>query len=217
AKAVLDLAAEKAGWGQALPKGSGRGVSLQFVFGSYQAHVAEVEVSNEGTVRVGRVVCAVDCGTVVNPDTVQAQIQSGIIFGAPAALYGEITLKNGRVEQTNFDTYQMLRMNEAPAIEVHIVKSAEPPGGMGETMRSSPQPGSACARCRSMCESNGACSAVDDERELRDALALLVDDAEHGLSIGIALLQQEEAIAALQWHNRLDCKRILHLHTMRAY
>ena len=78
-------------------------------------------------------VCAVDCGTVVNPDTVQAQIQSGVIFGATAALYGEITLKNGRVEQTNFDTYQMLRMNEAPAIEVHIVKSAEPPGGMGET------------------------------------------------------------------------------------
>ena len=78
-------------------------------------------------------VCAIDCGTVVNPDTVQAQIQSGIIFGATAALYGEITLKNGRVEQTNFDTYQMLRMNEAPAIEVHIVKSAEPPGGMGET------------------------------------------------------------------------------------
>ncbi len=133
AKAVLDLAAEKAGWGQALPKGSGRGVSLQSVFGSYQAHVAEVEVSKEGTVRVRRVVCAVDCGTVVNPDTVQAQIQSGIIFGATAALHGEITLKNGRVEQTNFDTYQVLRMNEAPAIEVHIVKSAEPPGGMGET------------------------------------------------------------------------------------
>jgi len=133
AKAVLDLAAEKAGWGQALPKGSGRGVSLQFVFGSYLAQVAEVEVSKEGTVRVRRVVCAVDCGTVVNPDTVQAQIQSGIIFGATAALYGEITLKNGRVEQTNFDTYQMLRMNQAPAIEVHIVKSAEPPGGLGES------------------------------------------------------------------------------------
>ena len=133
AKAVLDLAAEKAGWGQALPKGRGRGVSLQFVFGSYMAQVAEVEVSKEGTVRVRRVVCAMDCGTVVNPDTVQAQIQSGIIFGTTAALYGEITLKNGRVEQTNFDTYQMLRMNEAPAIEVHIVKSAEPPGGMGET------------------------------------------------------------------------------------
>jgi isoquinoline 1-oxidoreductase beta subunit len=133
AKAVLDLAAEKAGWGQALPKGSGRGVSLQFVFGSYLAQVAEVEVSKEGTVRVRRVVCAVDCGTVVNPDTVQAQIQSGIIFGATAALYGEITLKNGRVEQTNFDTYQMLRMNEAPTIEVHIVKSAQPPGGLGES------------------------------------------------------------------------------------
>jgi isoquinoline 1-oxidoreductase beta subunit len=133
AKAVLDLAAEKAGWGQALPKGSGRGVSLQFVFGSYLAQVAEVEVSKEGAVRVRRVVCAMDCGTVVNPDTVQAQIQSGIIFGVTAALYGEVTLKNGRVEQTNFDTYQMLRMNEAPAIEVHVVRSTEPPGGMGET------------------------------------------------------------------------------------
>jgi len=133
AKAVLDLAAEKAGWGQVLPKGSGRGFSLQFVFGSYMAQVAEVEVSKEGAVRVRRVVCAMDCGTVVNPDTVQAQIQSGIIFGATAALYGEITLKGGRVEQTNFDTYQMLRMNEAPAIEVHIVRSSEPPGGMGET------------------------------------------------------------------------------------
>ena len=133
AKAVLELAAERAGWGQKLPKGSGRGVSLQFVFGSYEAHVAEVEVAKDGDVRVRRVVCAVDCGTVVNPDTVQAQIQSGIIFGATAALYGKITLKDGRVEQTNFDTYQMLRMNDAPAIEVHIVRSAEPPGGMGET------------------------------------------------------------------------------------
>jgi isoquinoline 1-oxidoreductase beta subunit len=133
ARAVLDLAAEKAGWGQPLPKGTGRGVSLQFAFGSHLAQVAEVEVSKAGEVRVRRVVCAMDCGTVVNPDTVQAQLQSGIIFGATAALYGEITLKNGRVEQTNFDTYQILRMNEAPAIEVHIVKSAEPPGGMGET------------------------------------------------------------------------------------
>jgi len=133
ARAVLDLAAEKAGWGQALPKGSGRGVSLQSAFGSYQAYVAEVEVSKQGTVRVRRVVCAVDCGTVVNPDTVEAQIQSGIMFGATAALYGEISLKSGRVEQSNFDTYQVLRMNEAPAIDFHIVKSAEPPGGMGET------------------------------------------------------------------------------------
>jgi isoquinoline 1-oxidoreductase beta subunit len=132
AKAVLDLAADKAGWGKALPKGTGRGVSLQLAFGSYLAQVAEVEVSTSGAIRVRRVVCAVDCGTAINPDTVQAQIQSGIIFGATAALYGEITLKNGRVEQTNFDTYQMLRMNEAPTIEVHIVQSSEPPGGLGE-------------------------------------------------------------------------------------
>ena len=133
ANAVLDLAAEKAGWGQPLPKGSGRGVSLQFVFGSYLAQVAEVEVAKNGTVRIRRVTCAMDCGTVVNPDTVKAQLMSGITFGATAALYGEITLKNGRVEQTNFDTYQMIRMDEAPVIEVHVVKSAEPPGGMGET------------------------------------------------------------------------------------
>jgi isoquinoline 1-oxidoreductase beta subunit len=132
AKAVLELAAEKAGWGKPLPKGVGRGVSVQFVFATYMAQVAEVEVSRDGAVRVRRVVCAVDCGTVVNPDTVRAQIQSAIIFGITAALYGEITLKDGRVEQTNFDTYQMLRMNEAPAVEVHIVQSSEPPGGMGE-------------------------------------------------------------------------------------
>jgi isoquinoline 1-oxidoreductase beta subunit len=132
AKAVLELAAEKAGWGQPLPERVGRGVSLQFVFASYMAHVAEVEVAKDGTVRVRRVVCAVDCGTVVNPDTVRAQVQSAIIFGITAALHGEITLKNGRVEQSNFDTYQMLRMNEAPAIDVHIVQSVEPPGGMGE-------------------------------------------------------------------------------------
>jgi isoquinoline 1-oxidoreductase beta subunit len=133
AKTVLALAAEKADWGRPLPQRAGRGVSLQFVFGTYMAQVAEVEVSKNGAVRVQRVVCAVDCGAVVNPDTVQAQIQSGIIFGATAALYGEISLKSGRVEQSNFDSYQMIRINEAPAIEVHIVKSLEPPGGMGET------------------------------------------------------------------------------------
>jgi isoquinoline 1-oxidoreductase beta subunit len=136
AKAVLELAAEKAGWGQPLPaKGAarvGRGVSVQFAFATYLAQVAEVEVSRDGAVRLRRVVCAVDCGTVVNPDTVRAQIQSAIMFGITAALYGKITLKDGRVEQANFDTYQILRMNEAPAIEVHIVQSREPPGGMGE-------------------------------------------------------------------------------------
>ena len=132
AKAVLDLAAEKSGWGQPLPERAGRGVSLQTVFETYMAQVAEVEVSKEGAVRVRRVVCAVDCGTVVNPDIVKAQTEGAIIFGITAALYGEITLKNGRVEQANFDTYQMLRINEAPAIEVHIVRSSEPPGGIGE-------------------------------------------------------------------------------------
>src|SRR5712675_1604464 len=132
AKAVLALAAEKAGWGQKLPERIGRGVSLQFVFATYMAQVAEVEVAKDGAVRVRRVVCAVDCGTVVNPDTVRAQIQSAVMFGITAALYGKITLKDGRVEQTNFDSYQILRINEAPAIEVHIVQSAEPPGGMGE-------------------------------------------------------------------------------------
>jgi isoquinoline 1-oxidoreductase beta subunit len=132
AKAVLDLAAEKSGWGQSLPARVGRGIALQFVFASYMSFVAEVEVAKNGAVRIRRVVCAVDCGTVVNPNIVQAQIQSGVIFGITAALYGEITLGNGRIQQSNFDTYQMLRLNEAPAIEVHIVQNSEPPGGMGE-------------------------------------------------------------------------------------
>ena len=133
AKAVLELAAEKAGWGQPLPQRAARGISLQHAFETYMAQVAEVEVSRNGAVRVRRVTCAVDCGTVVNPDTVRAQIQSGIMFGITAALYGNITLKDGRVEQTNFDSYQILRIDEAPVIDVHIVQSREPPGGMGET------------------------------------------------------------------------------------
>jgi isoquinoline 1-oxidoreductase subunit beta len=121
-KAVLDLAAEKAGWGQPLPDRAGRGIALQFAFGSYMAHIAEVEASKDGRVRVRRVVCAVDCGIVVNPDTVRAQIQSASMFGITAALYGKITLKNGRVEQSNFDSYQMLRIDKAPSVEVHIVQ-----------------------------------------------------------------------------------------------
>jgi len=132
AKAVLALAAERAGWGSPLPQGRGRGVSVQSVFGSYMAQIAEVEVSKDGNVRVRRVVCAVDCGTVINPDIVRAQVEGAVNFGITAALYGEITLKGGRVEQSNFDTYQILRMNDAPTIEVHIVESAESPGGMGE-------------------------------------------------------------------------------------
>jgi len=133
ARAVLDLAAEKSGWGQKLPEGIGRGVSLQFAFASYMAQVAEVEVAKNGSVRVRRVTCAVDCGSVVNPDTVRAQLQSAVIFGITAALYGEITLKDGRVEQTNFDSYQVLRIDEAPtAIDVHLVQNTEAPGGIGE-------------------------------------------------------------------------------------
>jgi len=132
AKGVLDLAAEKAGWGKPLPVGVGRGVSVQFAFASYMAQVAEVEVAKDGAVRVRRVVCAVDCGIAVNPDTIRAQIQSAVIFGISAALHGEVTLKSGRVEQSNFHDYTVLRMNEAPAIEVYIVNSTEPPGGMGE-------------------------------------------------------------------------------------
>jgi isoquinoline 1-oxidoreductase beta subunit len=132
AKAVLDLAAEKSGWGGPLPARVGRGVALQFVFASYMAHVAEIEVAKDGRVRVRRVVCAVDCGTAVNPDTIRAQLESAVVFGITAALHGEITIKNGRVEQSNFDSYEMLRIDEAPAIEVHIVHNFEPPGGIGE-------------------------------------------------------------------------------------
>ena len=138
AKAVLDLAAEKAGWGQPLPPRSGRGVALLHAFGSYIAQVAEVAVLPQGDVRVKRVVCAVDCGTIVNPDTVRAQMEGGIVFGVTGALFGEITIKGGRVEQHNFNDYRMLRINEAPVIEVHLVPSTEAPGGVGE-------PGTSCA------------------------------------------------------------------------
>jgi isoquinoline 1-oxidoreductase beta subunit len=132
ARGVLDLAAAKSDWSQALPEGSGRGVALIFGFGSYVAQVAEVDVAKDGRVRVRRVVCAVDCGKAVNPDTIKAQMEGGIIFGITAALYGEITFKDGRVEQGNFDSYQMLRINEAPRIEVFLVESDAAPGGIGE-------------------------------------------------------------------------------------
>ena len=132
ARAVLDLATEKAAWGRPLPEGHGRGVSVQHAFGSYLAQVAEVAVSKEGEVRVHRVICAVDCGMTVNPDTVKAQMEGGIIFGITAALFGEITIKDGRVEQNNFNDYRILRINEAPVVEVYLVKSAESPGGIGE-------------------------------------------------------------------------------------
>jgi isoquinoline 1-oxidoreductase beta subunit len=132
ARAVLELAAKKADWSQQLPAGQGRGVSVILGFGTYLAQVAEVSVDKDGQVRVRRVVCALDCGQTVNPDTIKAQMEGGIIFGITAVLHGEITIKDGRIEQSNFDDYQMLRINEAPVIEVHIVKSNEAPGGIGE-------------------------------------------------------------------------------------
>ncbi|WP_407654608.1 xanthine dehydrogenase family protein molybdopterin-binding subunit [Bradyrhizobium prioriisuperbiae] len=130
---VLTLATDKAGWSRTLPPRRGLGVSVQFAFGSYLSQVAEVEVGTDGSVRVHRLVCAIDCGLTVNPDTVAAQMEGGSIFGLTALLNGAITLKNGRVEQGNFDTYVPMRIDEVPVIETHQVMSAEAPGGIGET------------------------------------------------------------------------------------
>ena len=127
------MAAEKAGWGSPLPRRHGRGVSVQVSFASFIATVAHVEVDENGNVKLHRLTTAVDTGIAVNPDTIMAQLQGGMIFGATAALWGEITIKHGRVEQSNFNDYRMLRIDEAPAIDVHIIKSGEPPGGIGET------------------------------------------------------------------------------------
>jgi len=132
ALAVLELAAEKAGWGEPLLARSGRGIAVQTVFASFMAQVAEVEVSEDGEVKVKRVTCAVDCGVAINPNTIEAQVQSAIVYGLSAALFDEITLKDGRVEQSNFHNYRAPHINEMPLIDVHIVKSHEAPGGMGE-------------------------------------------------------------------------------------
>jgi isoquinoline 1-oxidoreductase beta subunit len=129
---VLKLAAEKAGWGTKTAKGVFRGIAVAESFGSYVAQVAEVSVSPAGKVSVQKVVCALDCGQVVNPNTVAAQMEGGIVFGLTAALYGEVTIKAGRVQQKNFTDYKMLRMNEMPEIEVHILPSNEKHGGVGE-------------------------------------------------------------------------------------
>jgi len=129
---VLNLAAEKSGWGKSLPAGRGHGIAVHSAFESFNAQVAEVSVDSKGKVRVHRVVCAIDCGKYVNPNLIEAQMHSGIIFGLTAALYGELTFENGRVQQSNFHDYQMLRMNEAPEIEVHIVQNQEKSGGVGE-------------------------------------------------------------------------------------
>lgn len=133
ALAVLDLAAKEGRWGAPLPHGRGCGVAVLYSdWGSYLAQVAEVEVTASGEVRVHRIVCAVDCGQIVNPDIVTAQIESGVVYGISGALWGEVTLKHGRVEQSNFHNYRVLRMNETPPIEVHLVRNGEAPGGIGE-------------------------------------------------------------------------------------
>jgi len=131
-KAVLELAAQKAGWGEQLKAGHGQGLAVHKAFSTYVAQVAEVSVDGNGAVRVHKVVCAVDCGRVVNPDIAKAQIESGIVFGLSAALFGTITFSNGRVDQNNFYDYPLLRMKDMPEIEVHIVKSEEQPTGVGE-------------------------------------------------------------------------------------
>jgi len=134
---VLRLAADRSGWGKLLPAGQGRGIALCTGFGSFVAQVVQVSVDKEGAVNPTHVWCAVDCGIQVNPDTIRAQMESGIIFGLSGALHGEITFKDGRVQQTNFGDYRVLRINEAPRIKVDLVKNLEAPGGMGE-------PGTSC-------------------------------------------------------------------------
>jgi isoquinoline 1-oxidoreductase beta subunit len=134
---VLDLAAQKAGWDKPVAKGLGRGIAVHFAFGSYCAHVAEVSVT-DGRVRVHRMVCAIDCGQYVNPGIIKAQTEGGAIFGASAALFQELTFENGRLQQTNFHNFPVMRMNECPEIETYIVESKEKAGGIGE-------PGVPCA------------------------------------------------------------------------
>jgi isoquinoline 1-oxidoreductase beta subunit len=145
--AVLKLATEKAGWGTPLPPRTGRGVAVQGTFNTFIATVAQAHVDERGEVRVQRIVAAVDTGIIVNPDTVIAQFQGGLVFGLTAALYGNISIKKGRVEQSNFHDYRMLRINEMPQIEVHLIKSGEAPGGIGETGTIAAPPSLANALC----------------------------------------------------------------------
>lgn len=128
---VLNLVAEKSGWNDPLPAGRFRGIAVHESFASFVAQVAEISIE-QGHLKVHRVVCAIDCGLAINPEGVRAQMESGIIFGLTAVLYGDITLEKGRVKQRNFHDYKMLRMNETPVMEIHIADSTEKMGGAGE-------------------------------------------------------------------------------------
>jgi len=129
---VLDLAVSHSDWGKPMPAGQGRGVAAQMMFGAYVAQIAEVSVDDDGGVQVDRVVCAVDCGIVINPPGARAQVEGGILHGLSATLHGEITIADGGVVEGNFDGYPLLRIDEAPKIEIHFVPSTEPPTGLGE-------------------------------------------------------------------------------------
>jgi isoquinoline 1-oxidoreductase beta subunit len=131
-RAVLELVAKGASWGAPLPAGRGRGIAVAFSYGSYAAHVAEVSVAADGKVTVHRIVAAIDCGIAVNPDQVRAQMEGGALYALTAVLYGQITVERGRVQQSNFHDYPLLRLPEAPPVEVHILDSGEAPGGLGE-------------------------------------------------------------------------------------
>ncbi|MGY3450345.1 molybdopterin cofactor-binding domain-containing protein [Bradyrhizobium sp. USDA 4353] len=139
-RTVLEMAAEKAGWGTPLPPRSGRGVSLHDSFGSHLAIVLQVAVADNGEIKLQRAVAVMDCGLTINPDQVKAQMEGGLNFGLTAALYSDITFRNGRVQQSNFNDYRMLRIHESPAIEVHLIRSTEDPGGVGETATVSAAP-----------------------------------------------------------------------------
>ena len=128
---VLAVVADAADWGKPLPTGHAQGLALHEAFGSIVAQIAEVSLE-DGSLRVHRVHCAVDCGQAINPDTVTAQIEGGIVYGLSAALYGEMRIENGRPVQSNFDSYRVLRMAEMPGVDVHIIHSGEAPGGIGE-------------------------------------------------------------------------------------
>ncbi len=132
-RAALDLAAAQAGWGTRLPAHHGRGIAVQYAFGSYLAVIVEVSYAGAGPVQLHRVICAMDCGQMVNPDTVRAQLEGGVMFGLGAALWSEVTIENGSVRQSNFHDYRAMRLNEAPRVDVHLIQNEEKPGGVGET------------------------------------------------------------------------------------